>query len=282
MIESLIIFAVIIVVLVISSVFIILEFKKIRSKQDTSNVNDVNLDANMKTTAVRLNNLRMAADSNLQSSINQTSSSLQSRLNQTQSTLQTGINQTQTSLDNSTKMLDNKINATNTVIAEAADLALTAGIAFGKYVVDLDRTLHRVVGSEDDLNVTKIKFKNLEKPGLFDDAAEIVGQSNASMIYDTNDGIKVTGNSKKSDLWAPRATVGQTLNVAGTLNFANTNGAYTLGVDTTSLYLNIPANKSLSVKGDVQIEHDVQVNNNICIQDVCIDKAMLSKVKNMS
>jgi hypothetical protein len=230
MIESLIVFILVTVILIVASIFIVLEFKRIRSKQDTSVQNDANLDTNIKTTAVRLNNLHLAADSNLQS-----------RINQTQSSLQAGINQTQTSLDSTTQMLDKKIMATNTVIAEAADLAITAGLACGKYVVDLDRTVRRVVGPEDDLNVTQIKFKNLEKQGVFGEAVEIVSQSNASIIYDKNDGVRVTGNSKQSDLWAPRATVGQTLNVAGTLNFANTNGAYTLGVDASSLYLNIPA-----------------------------------------
>lgn len=65
-----------------------------------------------------------------------------------------------------------------------------------------------------------------------------------SMMYNSKNGLVLSNMNPigLADISTDRASIGKSLNLAGTLSFANNNSSYMLGVDGTSMYLNMNSN----------------------------------------
>lgn len=84
-----------------------------------------------------------------------------------------------------------------------------------------------------------VAASNLNSKGNIVSSAMFIGDDLKTTI-NRDDGAVTMSNlstTGKYDLKVPRMQVGQSLNVAGKLNFATTNSSYMLGVDGTSMYL---------------------------------------------
>lgn len=119
------------------------------------------------------------------------------------------------------------------------------------------------------LKTNEMRFQNNESDGYLMRSREF-----GTLTYDPLTGVSVSNNypSRTSDLTVPIANV-STLNVAGSLNFANNNSSYMLGVDADSVFLKLDGNKNFAIRDDgeinkfrvnrdnVHIDTDLNLNN---------------------
>ena len=77
------------------------------------------------------------------------------------------------------------------------------------------------------------------------------GSNYGSAKYSSSNGISIenTAAGSLSDLWVPRAHIGTSLNLGGSLSFSSAQGTYSLGVGMSNINLQLPANNEFTVTG---------------------------------
>lgn len=233
-------------------ILVVKEFKKVKDRlkyeESLSRVNETVLGSNL-----------TLASRNLLGVINRESTNLQTRMALSNSTLNNLINTNQKLVTDELGTYRNNVLALQDSVVKNQKGVMDEMGSLGTKVTGLE--------AQDTLLASHISTLNTTMSNMTYGLNMYDPSSNFKSTV-TNDpllGLTLSNNNPngKADANFNRAHVGTSLNIAGTLNFANNNSSYMLGIDGTSLYLKMADSNKFVVRDNTDIDRLSVAQNSV-------------------
>lgn len=133
---------------------------------------------------------------------------------------------------------------------ETGDKKLSDELSFTKS--SLTKTKADVLTLNSNIsNYLELGSSNLELRANNLKLGQASSSNYGSAKYNSDMGISIenSANGSLSDLWVPRAQVGTSLNIGGSLSFSTAQETYLLGMGPSNLNLQLPINREFTVTG---------------------------------
>jgi len=229
--SSILVLVILLAIIITTGILIVREITKVKSnlvvEQELSRLNEDVLSTNMDITNSSMKKRMETSSNNAWRELK--------KLSGKDVTIEEQINEVSAYAHSLPGMFTEQIAASNQQLGEQIFGGLTSMFSIVAKVMEAGAKKVVEQGPNDTL-LFKANGYKMFPPG------ESSGDVYGSLTFDPVKGISMSNTTGQAsvDVTAGIISVGKSLNVAGSLNFANNNSSYMLGVDGTSMYLNTP------------------------------------------